>query len=393
MRIGLDFFSLVPGAGRGGGFHRYATGLVNGLRDLGTGDEYVLFTNWLSASMFPCGGAVSQVVVRLPPQRMLWPFRLAWQHALLPVLARRHRLDLMHFPMDTASFRVGLPYVVTTNDVIADVYYPEHYPGSVNPLKARYLFTAKRRSARRARRVICPSEATAREVSRHYGVAPDLITIVPDGVDHGLFARDRTQPPDVPPYVLSVVSLSPHKNVETLIRAFALARQRYRLPHELRLIGMAGTDASPVTRAIQRAIEDGVPVRHLGFVDEQTLALAFAGASLFVFLSHVEGFGLPPLEAMASGAPVIASNVSSIPEVCGDAAWLISPDDVDAAAEAIAQVLTTPQLASRLAAAGRERARTFSWTETARRTREVYVRVLSEHAAGASTIESAGSGA
>jgi glycosyltransferase involved in cell wall biosynthesis len=177
-----------------------------------------------------------------------------------------------------------------------------------------------------------------------------------------------------------VISLSPHKNVETLIDAFARARERYGLPHELHLIGMAGADASPVSRAIDRAIEDGVPIRYLGFVAEDVLAAAYRGASLFVFLSRIEGFGLPPLEAMASGIPVVASNVSSMPEVCGDAAWLVAPDDVDGAAEAIAQTLTQPQVASRLAAAGYKRARQFTWAETARKTRDVYVRALSEDA-------------
>lgn len=376
MRIGLDLFSLVPGAGRGGGFHRYATGLVNSLRALGTNDEYVLVTNSLNASMFPRDAQMSQVVVPLPPQRALWPFRLAAQHALIPLIARRHRLDLVHFPMDTAAFHPGVPFVVTTNDVIADVYYPAHHPGAVSALKARYLFAAKGRSARRAERVICPSYATAAEVQRHYHVARDKITVVADGVDVSLFAGERSQPATDPPYVLSVISLSPHKNVETLIRAFALARERHRLPHELRLIGMAGTGASPVTSAINRAIEAGVPIRYLGFVAEDVLAAAYRGASAFVFLSHVEGFGLPPLEAMASGVPVVSSNASSLPEVCGDAAWMVPPDDVEGAAEAIAQVLNDPEVARRLAAAGRERARQFSWAETARKTRDVYVRVL-----------------
>src|SRR6186997_1865570 len=120
-----------------------------------------------------------------------WPFRLAATHAVLPLLAARHRLDLVHFPMDTASFHLGIPYVVTTNDTIADVYYPAHYPGSVSPLKSRYLFAAKGRSARRARRVICPSQATAAEVCRHYRVAPDRVSVVADGVDATMFAGGR----------------------------------------------------------------------------------------------------------------------------------------------------------------------------------------------------------
>ena len=200
-----------------------------------------------------------------------------------------------------------------------DVYYPMHHTESVSSLKARYLFAAKRRAAQRADRVICPSQATAEEVTRHYDVPPSAITVIWDGVDHNAFQADSHEPRQ-PPYVLSVLSLSPHKNVETLIAAFAAARDRHRLPHELHLIGMPGTDASPVTTAINRAVAAGVPIRHLGYVEDEVLATAYREASLFVFLSRVEGFGLPPLEAMASGTPVIASNVSSMPEVCGDAA-------------------------------------------------------------------------
>jgi len=380
MRIGLDLFSLVPGAGRGGGFHRYVTALVHALHALGTDDKYVLVTNPLNTAMFPRDKQMSQLVVPLPPQRALWPFRLAATHAVLPLLAARHRLDLVHFPMDTASFHLGIPYVVTTNDTIADVYYPAHYPGSVSPLKSQYLFAAKGRSARLARRVICPSQATATEVCRHYGVVADRVSVVADGVDESMFAAGRSGNAAVgtPPYVLSVVSLSPHKNVETLIEAFTRARARHQLPHELRLIGMAGTDASPVTRAINKAIAAGVPIRYLGFVSDTALAEAYRGASLFAFLSRVEGFGLPPLEAMASGVPVVASNASSLPEVCGDAAWLVAPDDVEGAAEAIAQVLNNPQVAERLSAAGRTRVARFSWAETARKTREVYSSALHE---------------
>jgi glycosyltransferase involved in cell wall biosynthesis len=376
VRIGIDLFPLVPATGRGGGFARYTTGLVNALRDLGTADQYVLFTNRLNSWMFPSDENVTQVVIPLPPQRTVWPFRLAWQHALLPLLVRGYGLDLMHFPMDIAPLRIGVPYVVTTNDLIADTYYPAHYPGAVSPLKARYLFLSKRRSAQRAQHVICPSRATANDVTRHYGVPPEAISVVWDGVDEARFGTERPCRSERTPYVLSVVSLSPHKNIETLIAAFSLARKRFRLPHELHLIGMPGTGASPVTRAIQRAIEAGVPIRYLGFVAAEVLAAAYVDASLFAFLSHVEGFGLPLLEAMASGTPVVASNASSIPEICGEAARLVSPNDVEESADAIGQVLTTPSQSSRLSAAGRERAKQFSWARTARGTHEVYCRIV-----------------
>src|SRR5262249_13425805 len=284
LKIGLDLFSLVPGTGRGGGFARYLTGLVRALHDLGGDERYVLFTNALNATMFPDTDRMRQVRVPLPPRRAVWPFPLLWLHSALPIAARRHALDLIHFPMDVASFAGGTPYVVTTNDLIADVYYPSNHPGSIGSAKAAYLFAAKRRSARRARRVICPSEATAADVVRHYGVARQALSVIPGGGDAHPFGAPRRRAPAPPPDPLSGVSLSPHKNVSTLIEAFSRARERHRLPHELRLIGMAGADASPVSATIERAIAAGVPIKYLGFVDELTLASAYAGAALFVFL-------------------------------------------------------------------------------------------------------------
>lgn len=375
MRVGVDLFALVPGVGRGAGFHRYTSGLLEALSELDDAHRYYLFVNRLNASMFPAGGRFVQVIVPLPPQRYLWPLRLLWQHVLLPVMAWQRRLDLVHFPMDTASAFLPCPYVVTIHDLITDVYYPIHFRGSVSPLKAQYLFMTKRRSARRACKVICPSNATAEQASRHYGVPPEKIVLVPYAahrhfLDHVRSTNVRSS--SQRPYILSVVSLSPHKNIETLIQSFIRARRRFDLPHELHIVGMPGMDPRRAEKSLRSEEARRLPIHYLGFVDELELEKAYAAAALFVFLPFVEGFGLPPLEAMAMGVPVVASNVSSIPEVCGDAALLVPPDDADAVAQAIGTVLTTPAKARELVEAGRQRARQFSWTKAAVRTRATY---------------------
>jgi glycosyltransferase involved in cell wall biosynthesis len=379
MRVGIDLFSLVPSEGRGAGFHRYVQGLISALGQVKHDHTFYVFVNRLNADMVPANGRFVRKVIPLPPQREVWPFRLLWQHTILPALARRHRLDLLHFPMDTASFTLAQPYVVTIHDLIADVFYPEHFPASLNRIKTRYLFEAKRRSARRARAVICPSEATARLACQHYGAPQERIRVIPEAADAKFFRDGEPRPKhDGPPYVLSVVSLSPHKNITTLVEAFARSRETHRLPHELRIVGMRGTDPRPIERHLAEQRRRGIPLRYLGFIEEQELQLAYAGADLFLYLSLVEGFGLPPLEAMASGVPVIASNTSSLPEVCDHAAFLVPPRDVQAAADAIGRMLTTPELAQRYIEAGQRRAAGFSWSETARQTVEVY-----QQAAGA----------
>jgi glycosyltransferase involved in cell wall biosynthesis len=376
LTIGVDLFSLVPGVGRGGGFHRYAVELVAALARLHDAHRYVLFVNRRNADLFPSGGRFTQVVAPLAPAREVWPLRLAWQHLLLPRRAQRLGLDVLHSPFDTAPLYLPCPSVVTVMDLITDVFYPAHFPGDVSFVKARYLFHAKRHAARRANTVICASRATADEVARHYGVRNSTVRVVPLGADHSATGGVAPSPPRAPaparPYILSVVSLSPHKNVSGLLEAFRLARERFGLPHELHLAGMPGTGAGRVQRSLDAAAAAGLPVRILGYVDDETLRAEYEGASLLAFVPLVEGFGLPPLEAMALGVPVVASAVSSVPEVCGDAALLVQPEDASAVAEAIGRALTDQGLAERLREAGRARALQFTWEATARATREVY---------------------
>ncbi len=375
LRIGIDLFPLVPGVGRGGGFHRYAVELMRAMAGLDDAHRYVLFVSRRNAHLFPAGSRFTQVVAPLAPERELWPLRLAWQHLLLPRRARRLRLDVLHSPFDTAPLRLPCASVVTVMDVITDVFYPAHFPGDVTFFKARYLFHVKRRAARRASAVICASRATADDVVRHYGVPSSSIRVVPLGADHAARGGGAPSPPRAAaarPYVVAVVSLSPHKNVDGLLEAFRLARERFGLPHELHLVGMPGTGAARVQRSLAQAAAAGLPVRALGYVDEEQLRAEYEGASLLAFIPLVEGFGLPALEAMAVGIPVVASSVSSLPEVCGDAALLVPPDDASAVADAIGTALTDERLAERLRYAGRARALQFTWEATARATRDVY---------------------
>lgn len=369
LNIGIDLFLLVPGTGRGGGFERYAVELVHALARMEQPHRYVLFVNRRNAGLFPSGGRFTQVVVPLPPEREVWPLRLAWQHLLLPRRARRHGLDVLHSPFDTAPLFAACTSVVTIMDLITDVFYPARFPRAVSALKARYLLLAKRRAARRAHAVICPSRATADDVVRHYGVPQSKIHVVPLGVAP---ADGGPRRPAEAPYILAVVSLSPHKNVAGLLTAFRLARERFGLAHELHLVGMPGTGAATVRRQLDAEVAAGLPVRLLGYVSDDALRAEYAGASLLVFVPLVEGFGLPPLEAMAHGVPVVASAVSSLPEICGDAAVLVAPDRPADIAAAIGQVLGDAALAERLRQAGFARARGFTWDATARATREVY---------------------
>ena len=177
------------------------------------------------------------------------------------------------------------------------------------------------------------------------------------------------------PFVLYAGNIKPHKNVDRLIEAFALLRQRGYTDVRLLLIGDDISRYSSLRRLVHRH-QLHQQVRFLGFVSVDTLAALYRLARVFVFPSLYEGFGLPPLEAMANGTPVITSNVSSLPEVVGDAALLIDPLDATSIADAMARVLTDADLRADLVRRGRERAKAFSWERSVARTHEIYMDVL-----------------
>jgi glycosyltransferase involved in cell wall biosynthesis len=184
------------------------------------------------------------------------------------------------------------------------------------------------------------------------------------------------------PYILYVGNIKPHKNLERLIEAFHYVRSQGRPELELLIIG----DEISRLQALRRAVHKynlHRYVRFHGYVADKTLAVLYRLASVFVFPSLYEGFGLPPLEAMASGTPVVTSNVSSLPEVVGDAAVLVDPYSADAIAGGILKVLHSSHLRSELRERGFARVREYSWDRSVRKVREVYGEVISGRATGA----------
>lgn len=173
------------------------------------------------------------------------------------------------------------------------------------------------------------------------------------------------------PYLLFVGTLEPRKNINSLILAFNLLKQRFKIDHQLVLIGKKGWHYKPIFAAI-----DSSPwkhhIHHLDYLSDELVALFYSKADAFIYPSYYEGFGLPVLEAMTLGAPVVTSNTSSLPEVTGDAALLIDPNDLTSLADAILQVISDSQLRSTLIQKGKERAKLFSWERTAKETLKAY---------------------
>jgi glycosyltransferase involved in cell wall biosynthesis len=289
--------------------------------------------------------------VELPARRQPWRMAVS-----LPALLRRLRPALGHFLYVIPPLYRG-PAVVTVQDLSF-----ERHPELMSPRDRFYFRTFVRPSARRARRVLTGSEQTRRDLVEHYGLAPERVVVTPYGLDpvygpEGPTAGDGE-------YALFVGGLEARKDPVAALEAFAL------LDGDLRLIlaGPAKHGGDAVRSAVRRlGLEERVEL--LGHVPKEELARLYRGAACLVFPSRYEGFGLPVIEAMASGAPVVATRAGSLPEIAGDAAILVQPGDPAALADGIERALADRE---RLRVAGFERARAFSWRATAERTLEVY---------------------
>jgi glycosyltransferase involved in cell wall biosynthesis len=303
----------------------------------------------------------------------------------IPLVLRRERVTLFHAPHYVLPPLIRCRSVVTIHDCI-HLMFPQYLP---NRLAFAYARASIGLAAKRATRVLTVSESSKRDILRLVDTQPDKIDVIYNAYDERFAidpaeedvvrVRDRFQLQDE--FVLYAGNVKPHKNLERLIDAFQIVRKRG-LDH-LKLV-MIGDEISKYT-ALRRAVHRHQLhqyVRFLGYLPEETLAVMYRLAGVFVFPSLYEGFGLPPLEAMASGTPVVTSNVSSLPEVAGDAAVLVDPYDPHAIADGIYRVLTDEQLRKDLRHRGVARAGQFSWEQSVRRVRQIYGEVGRNGAAG-----------
>lgn len=276
------------------------------------------------------------------------------------------------------------PYVVTVHDAMR--WIDLDAGGDADdvliarpPARDRARLEADRAGIRRAAALIAVSEHAAGEIAERFGVPRERIAVVPNGIDHDRLVPDGPRRGG-PPYVLFVGSEHPRKNLDVLLLAFAELRRARVIPG-LRLVkvGAPGYPASayrpPVERLVRRlALERDVVFA--GHVPDDDVAAWYRGAGCLVLPSRGEGFGLPVIEAMACGCPVVTTTAGALPEVAGGAAVLVDPGDVRGLVAAIAAVLTDPGLRAALRARGLERARHFTWASAARGTEAVYRRVL-----------------
>ncbi|MEN9936086.1 MAG: hypothetical protein RLZZ387_2665 [Chloroflexota bacterium] len=297
--------------------------------------------------------------------------RIPWEQLLAPALLRLGGADVYHGVLNVVPLASPVPSVVTIHDLSAFLF-----PQTFRRVNRTYTRWAIRVAARRSARILAVSEFTKQEIVRWLCVPPERVVVTYDACD------DRFAPPDpaelaafrrqkgLPErFVLFLGTLEPRKNLRLLLDAYALAARDIDAP--LIIAGSKGWLYEPV---LARAEELGLGdrLRFVGYVDQAEQPLWYAAATAFAFPSLYEGFGMPPLEAMACGTPVVVSSSSSLPEVVGDAGLVVSPSDPEELADALRRVVTDAELRTELRARGLRQARRFSWRETAERTLDVY---------------------
>jgi len=371
MRIGIDY---TAAARQRAGIGRYTRELVGALLALPTSHHYTLFAavgglpraHWQREIDRLRATCHSQLAIRTLPLSDDWLARL-WHRLRLPISVETVTgpLDIFYSPdFVLPPTRRGTRTLLTVHD-LSFLHYPEHFV----PKLVQYLTQVVTRSVARADQVLADSEATHADLLALLGTEPEKVAVLYSGVD----ARFRPQPEPGEaerirarysigdrPYVLSLGTLQPRKNYCRLIQAFT------RLPlADLQLL-IAGRKGWLYENILAEAEKHPDSVRVLGFVDDKDLPALYRNAGLFALPSLYEGFGLPVLEAMACGAPVVCSDVSSLPEVAGDAALLIDPLNTEELTAAMGRALGDAGLRQEMTSKGLAQAARFTWEKAAR---------------------------
>ncbi len=369
MRIGIDAHAI---GSQTAGNETYIKNLIEALAALDAENEYVLFFTHPEAARSWQGRFPNFRVCLVRPHTRYVRIPLS-----LPLAAWRMGVDLLHVQY-VAPPVCPVPFVVTIHDLSF-----EHLPQFYTP-RERWLFQrAIRYTAQRAAKILTVSEYSARDILAMYRVPSDRVVVTPEGVSpHFAPVREserlqavRARYGIAREYILSVGSLQPRKNLVRLIQAYIHLRRRdEEVEHQLVIVGKKGWLYGDIFRAAQQS-PFSRDILFTGYVPEEDLPALYSGATVFVYPSIFEGFGLPVLEAMACGVPVITSHSSSLPEVVGEAALMVNPYDERAIEGALAQLLWDEALRRELSERGLRRARQFSWRRTAELTLRVYEEV------------------
>lgn len=347
------------------GVEHYAAELIKNLAQLDHINQYVLYFRTQPQGWF----------YKLPKNfscRVI-PFPKFWTQLRLSWELFRHPVDVLLILASVLPFYHPKNSIFTTHDVAYEMF-----PDAFTTFMRHYLIWSTRFAAKHAKKIIAVSHATKNDLVKLYGVDPDKVVVTHLGFDKDQF-KPRSYP-EVQPvldkwklsfqkYILFVGTLQPRKNIDRLIDAYLLLKKRNHIEQKLVIVGGKGWLYEPILEKIKRA---GSSIVYLDYVSTEDLPYLYCGANLLTLPALYEGFGLPPLEAMASGVPVVVSNISSLPEVAGDAGILVDPNSVDDIASGLLRVLEDKNLRQQMVERGLRQAAKFSWQNCARETLELF---------------------
>ena len=373
MRIAIDAHAV---GAKLGGNESYAVNLIEALAQIDSANHYTIYiTTDEARERFQGRWPNFKVRATLPHTPLIRiPLTLSAE-------LRKNPVDVLHVQFTAPPF-CPCPVVVSIHDLSF-----EHLPQTFKRRSRTQLRLTVRHSARRAARIISLSEHGRRDIIETYGITAERVSAIPLAApSHFAPVQDVRELQRVRhnygidgDYILSVGSIQPRKNLARLVQAYASLRGNKsadKLP-KLVLVGKCGWLYDETLRALEETgVADTVVLT--GYVPQEDLPALYSGSLCFVYPSYFEGFGLPPLEAMKCGAPVIVGNKTSLPEVVGDAALAVDPFDVEAIASAMKRVIESPALRDELSIKGQARAKTFDWRETARKTLAIYQEVAQE---------------
>lgn len=367
MKIGINALYLLPG--KVGGSETYLRNLVKGLAAANKENDYVLFVNRETEGVIASLSANVHIAV-CPVTARNRPERILWEQCGLPRYLKRHKIDILLSAGMTAPFFCPIPSVLVLHD-LQHVNQPRNYPLHYLLILRSIIYA----SAKRVDGIIAISRQVKDDIVRLYHIPPEKIEVVHHGVDHNAFTNTETQHDaaamraryGLPErYILYAASSLPHKNHERLFQAFADIRRR--VPGlKLVLSGARDKGESALTQKI-KAMGLDQDILTLGWIPFEDVPALLRASAAFIFPSLHEGFGLPVIEAMACGVPVVCSNIEPLPEIAGEAALFVNPYSPSSIADGIITVLTDQTMRDNLVQKGLVRANEFTWEATARKT-------------------------
>jgi len=365
LKIAVDARNLVA---ESSGVARYLSNLLRFFHTISNKHEFFIYSHKPIDEIITNRNYYYQVLKGHP---------IIWKQFLLPIIQLKRQYDLLFVPTYSTPYFFPGKVVVTIHDLI----FCRH-PEWTDKKQALRFATIVRHSAKKADHIIAVSEATKKDILDLTDVPEDKVTVIYEGVDeifrqldqHGL-DRIREKHQLRHPFILHVGAIHPRRNISRLIEAFAFLRREKNCQHELRLVGsISDKEASELQYKTQKlGIEDVVHCH--GILSDQDLVGFYNLADVFIYPSLYEGFGLPVLESMACGTPVITSNRSSLPELAGDAAILVDPESVDEIAYAIHELISNRDLRKQLVECGTIRVQKFSWLKTTKQTLKLFEQV------------------